>query len=197
MKLEMNSAEATALFTGVANTSRVTELEEQLRVVRSDLESAEVSRTNAWNENDKTRGELYELQRNTRDEISSLKREVARLLDLLKPYPKERKISLMFAHFRGGQKIQAIKSLREALNLGLKEAKDIVEGDFKDGTHPQLFALSKVFAGIDAGLPIDHLRTELVKSGMVDELVGKRADDGETLANELNGILYGEFHNYY
>ncbi len=199
MKLEMNSAEATALFTGIAQASRVTELEEQLRVVRSDLESTETSRQSAWNEHDKARNELYELQRNTRDEIASLKREVERLLDLSKPFPKERKLSVMFQHYRSGQTIYAIKALREALSLGLKEAKDIVEGTFTDGTRPQLFSLSNVFKGIRNNGTSDDLRTDLVKSGAVDELVGKRAgiSGGETLTNELNGILHGEFHSYF
>lgn len=197
MKIELNSSEATALFSGVANTSRVTELESTLAEVRRDLELTERSRQSAWHEHDATRRELHDLQRMSSDEIARLKREVERLIDLTKPFLKERKLSLMFDQYRAGQKIQAIKSLREALNLGLKESKDIVEGVFKDGTRPQLLALSKVFAGIEAGLPIDELRTELVKSGTVDELVRKRADDGETLANDLSAILHGAFHNYW
>lgn len=195
MKLEMNSAEATTLFSAVAQASRVTELETKLADVQRELESAERGRREAWTAHSKIDSELYDLRRNTSEEIAALKREVERLLDQTKPFPKERKISLMFHQFRNGQKIQAIKSLREAISLDLRSAKDVVEGVFVDVSKPQLLALSKVFAGIEAGLPVDHLRTELVKTAAVDELVGKRG--GEDLTNDLNAIVHGEFHTYF
>lgn len=41
-----------------------------------------------------------------------------------------RKIGEAFRCNRDGQKINAIKIIREVLGVGLKEAKDIVEGNF-------------------------------------------------------------------
>ncbi len=39
-----------------------------------------------------------------------------------------------FAEVKAGQKIEAIKRVREAIGCGLKEAKDVVEGTFRGTT---------------------------------------------------------------
>jgi large subunit ribosomal protein L7/L12 len=41
-----------------------------------------------------------------------------------------RKMSTIFAYVTNGQKINAIKEVRELTGCGLKEAKDVVEGNF-------------------------------------------------------------------
>ena len=41
-----------------------------------------------------------------------------------------RKMSTVFSYVASGQKINAIKEVREMLGCGLKEAKDVVEGNF-------------------------------------------------------------------
>ena len=41
-----------------------------------------------------------------------------------------RKMSTIFSYMASGQKINAIKEVRELFGCGLKEAKDVVEGNF-------------------------------------------------------------------
>ena len=41
-----------------------------------------------------------------------------------------RKLSTVFSYLATGQKINAIKEMRELTGCGLKEAKDVVEGNF-------------------------------------------------------------------
>lgn len=199
MKIELNTHEATDLFTQLAQASKVTELEAELASVRIDLENADRSRRDAWQRNERLESETYELRRNCenmRSEVASIKREIQDMIDRATPNYKERQVSKMFALYRSGQTIYAIKEVRTLLNLGLKEAKDIVEGVFQNGNMPQAFALCNVIKGIKASHALDDLRTELVKTGLVDALVGSAGglNGGEQLTNDLNRILHGEFH---
>jgi hypothetical protein len=200
MKIELNTLEATDLFTQLAQVSKVNELEAELATLRIDLENAHASRRDAWARNDRLESETYELRQNNenmRREVASIKREIQDMIDRATPNYKERQVSKMFALYRSGQTIYAIKAVRTLLNLGLKEAKEIVEGTFQNGNMLPAFDLCQVFKGIKSGRPIDELRTELVKTGLVDALVGSAGGlaGGEQLTNDLNRILHGEFHD--
>lgn len=186
MKIELNTQEATDLFTAMAQASKVTELEAELASTRIDLESTHQSRRDAWIRNERLESETYELRQNNenvRREIATLKREIADMIERQTPNHKERQASKMFGLFRAGQKIPCIKEVRALLSLDLKSAKDIVEGLFVDGTRPEPFALCTVFKGIVGGLGIDSLREELCKVLKTDLSV-----------DDLNRVLHGEFH---
>ena len=188
MKIELSTHEATDLFTQLAQASKVTELEAELASTRLDLESANESRRDAWKRNDRLEQETYQLRQNNEEvqrEISSIRREIALMIEQSKPFFRENGFSRMFGLFRAGQKIPCIKELRALLSLDLKSAKDIVEGLFVDGTRPKLFALSTVFKGIVGGLGIDSLREELCKTDL---------SVSDLSVDDLNRVLHGEFH---
>lgn len=201
MKLEMNSAEATVLFTSVANASRLTELERLLAEAREERDDARRERRQAWERQDELYRSLEAEKSKSREvqyEISSLKREVLRLIEEAKPHNRERRVSKMFDLYRSGNKVPAIKAVRSLLNLGLKEAKDVVEGAFQNEAYPRETALCNVFKGITTGAtPLSDLRTELVKTGLVDGLVGASGGlaGGDELTADLNSILQGAFHD--
>jgi hypothetical protein len=187
MKIELNTLEATDLFTALAQASKVTDLEAELASARLDLEHSNESCRDAWKRNDRLEQETYALRQNNEEvqrEISSIRREIALMIAQSKPFFRENGFSRMFGLFRAGQKIPCIKELRLLMNLDLKSAKDIVEGLFADGTRPELFALNTVFKGIVGGLGIDTMREELCKVLKTDLSV-----------DDLNRVLHGEFHD--
>lgn len=151
MKLEMNSAEATALFAGVANATRITELERDLVTAREERDDARRERGQAWERQDELYRSLETERSKNREvqrEISSLRDEIQRMIDDAKPFKKERGFSKMFRQFHDGEKIQAIKTLRETLQIGLREAKYTVDGELTDVNYPDLVKLSTVFKGL-------------------------------------------------
>ena len=187
MKIELNTLEATDLFTALAQANKVTGLEAELASLRTDLEHTDESRRDAWKRNDRLEQEAYALRQHNEEvqrEISSIRRAITLMIEQSKPFFRESGFSRMFGLFRAGQKIPCIKELREIMKLDLKSAKDIVEGLFVDGTRPELFALCTVFKGIVGGLGIDSLREELCKVLKT----GLSVDD-------LNRVLHGEFHD--
>lgn len=194
MKIVLNTYEATNLFSQLANTDKLAALEAELASVRLDLENADASKRDAWHRNERLESETYELRQTNED----VRREIADLRRQLPNY-KERRVSKMFALYAGGRGnvIATIKAVRSLLNLGLKEAKDVVEGTFQNGTMPEAFALCTVLKGLKSGAAIGDVRTELVKTGLVDGLVNSAGglEGGEQLTNDLNRILHGEFHD--
>lgn len=81
------------------------------------------------------------------EENHSLKRQVDELkvqLNKAQVMPPEfstdlflRKLAPIFGAATSGQKIQAIKAVREMTGCGLKEAKDCVEGNYFGGAQPR------------------------------------------------------------
>lgn len=66
-----------------------------------------------------------------RDEIAALKNENARLkLGAPPAKVEERSLRELIAAVKSGQKINAIKVIREMTGLGLKEAKDLFEAGY-------------------------------------------------------------------
>ena len=155
MKIELNTHEATDLFTQLAQVSKVNELEAELASVRIDLENSDRSRRDAWQRNERLESEIYDLRHaadDARREASAIRAEVVKLQDQLIPFRKERGLTNVFFQFSVGQKIYAIKALRELYHpLGLREAKDCVEGvapkeeNVRDEIHREISELAVIF----------------------------------------------------
>lgn len=155
MKIELNIHEATNLFSQLAQASKVAELEAELASLRIDLESAHASRRDAWARNDRLESETYNLRHaadDARREASAIRAEVVKLQDQLVPFRKERGLTNIFHLHTTGQKIHAIKALRELYHpLGLKEAKDCVEGvapkeeNVRSEIHREISELALIF----------------------------------------------------
>ena len=154
MNLEINGSEFDTFCSQISNGNafvRVHELETELSESRADNESIREDRNyyraraqRLGNENDDLLARNGEVQR----ELSAIRAEVVRLQDLLVPNRVERAFSRTFELFRTGTKIPAIKELRAILNVGLKEAKDCIEGNCTDIRFPELVALSLIFRDI-------------------------------------------------
>lgn len=186
MKIELNTTEATDLFTQLAQASKVASLEEQLADARSEVETSYRSRSEAWRRAEELDAETHTLRQandEVRRELSNLRRDIEIMIDQAKPFFRERAFSEMFALYRAGQRIPCIKKLREVMKLDLRTAKDIVEREYTNGNNPELFALCLVFTGISASATLDYLREQLVKVLKSD-----------LSADDLNRVLHGEFH---
>ncbi len=153
MKFEMTGSEfsefCAQLSKGGAEFKRVQELEDQAIELRAELESVREERSYFQDRNERLINENNELtytQTQVSHEVRSLKSLVKDLQDQLTPNRKERTLSRAFAFYRDGKKIPAIKEVRTALELGLKEAKDIVEGNHPNLTDPALITLARIFA---------------------------------------------------
>ena len=155
MKISLSTHEATNLFSQLANADKVTALEAELASLRIDLEQAHSSKRDAWARNDRLESEAYDLRSaatQARREVSAIRAEVLKLQDQLVPFRKERALANVFFQFSTGQKIFAIKALRELYHpLGLREAKECVEGvapkeeNVRDEIHREISELALIF----------------------------------------------------
>lgn len=134
MKLDMSAAEFSslfALFAGAASPEQRRTLEARVQDLRDEQTRLEASNNEAWSEVRKGNQRSYDLERqnsNLTREVETLKARIEQTIEKVRPDAKERQISKMFRVFLDGNKIQAIKAMRELLNLGLREAKLVVEG---------------------------------------------------------------------
>lgn len=198
MKIELNTLEATDLFTQLAQVSKVTELEAELATVRIDLENSDRSRRDVWARNERLESEIYDLRHaadEARREVSALRSEVLKLQDQLIPFRKERALTNVFSLFTTGQKIYAINALRELYGLGLKEAKDIVDGLAPNAVTmvPHLFREMSELALIFRELgktPVDVQRERLrpFVFGGEDDIKGD-SDSNRRIESILNGTF--------
>lgn len=193
MKFEMSATEFKAFCAHIQFGARLPMVEAELSQVRCQLEDAHGEQRSlnedrdylsrrlerANNEND----ELLRVQGEVQREIRAMKAEVLTLQDKLYPFRIERSYSRAFNFQLTGQKIFAIKEIRALLNIGLKEAKDVVEGGFNDGNHSNLITLTSIFRNLTdpvaPGLQRDRLRS----------LVSEKNASDET----LDSILAGKF----
>lgn len=188
MKFEMTGFEFSEFCAQVSNSHafpRLQELEKQLLDARTELDDAITERVETWNKYDRVYSENEVLRRTNTEvqlEIRQLKALVLQLQDKLTPNRVESSYSRAFALRLSDQKIQAIKEIRALLNIGLKEAKDVVEGGFTDGKHPNLVTLSQIFVNLEKGVPSE------TQCGRLSTLVGNMS------AAQLASILEGTFH---
>jgi hypothetical protein len=188
MKLEMNGSEFATFCSQLTNGNafvRVHELETELSEARADNESIREDRNyyqtraqRLGNENDDLMARNGEVQR----ELNAIRAEVVRLQDLLVPNRVERAYSRAFNLYLTGQKIFAIKEVRALLNIGLKEAKDVVEGNFLDANYALMYTLSQIFR--DLG------KAEL---GETQRLRLRSVVGDSVQTDDLNLILSGQF----
>lgn len=188
MKFDMNSAEFASFCAQLASGSaavRVHELETELSEAHADNVSIREDRAyyqercellGAKNDellcnNDAVAGELRDLRRLVKD-----------LQDELNPYRKEHALSIAFRHMLDGHKIFAIKEIRSLFNLGLKEAKDVVEGAFPGPNQTELVCLSTIFRHLGDALHLPEQRSRL--ASLVSAVP----------PGALDAILAGKFH---
>lgn len=199
MKIVLNTFEATDLFTQLANASKVTSLEAELASVRIDLENSDRSRRDAWARNERLESEIYDLRHaadDARREASAIRAEVLKLQDQLVPFRKERALTNVFSMFTTGQKIYAIKALRELYHpLGLREAKDCVEGvapkeeTVRSEIHREISELALIFRDLGK-TPVDEQRERLrpFVFGGEDDIKGD-SDSNRRIETILNGTF--------
>jgi chromosome segregation ATPase len=155
MKFEMTTNEFSAFCAHLQQGARVPLLEGELATVHSELDDARNSRDVANDDRnyiqrrlDRANAENDELLRTNGEvqrELRTLKAEVLQMQDNLIPNRIERAYSRAFNFQLTGQKIQSIKEVRALLNIGLKEAKDVVESTFHDTNHPNLYTLAHIY----------------------------------------------------
>lgn len=155
MKIVLSTHEATNFFSQLANGEKVTALEAEVASLRISLEHEESSRRSAWARADRLESEAYDLRsaaEAARREVSAIRAEVLKLQDQLVPHRKERALTNVFFLHTTGQKIAAIKALRELYHpLGLREAKDCVEGvapkeeNVRDEIYREISELALIF----------------------------------------------------
>ncbi len=189
MKFDMNGPEFETFCAQLGKAHsllQVHELETELSERRADIESIREDRNyyqnrvqHLTNEND----DLLRVSGEVHRELSALKAEVLRLQDLLTPNRVERAYSRAFNFFLTGKKIYAIKEVRALLNIGLKDAKDVVEGNFLDANYPNLVTLMKIFINLEKDYASE------TQCGRLATLVGNLS------ADQLASILKGTFHN--
>lgn len=194
MKFQM-SAEEFATFGKTCAAAAIASLtvEHQLKLaeLNNELEDMRHERAASWDQTDSLRSDLRAAQRESenknyemsrlRDQVDILQARIRELESLI-PNRKERGLSEMFALHASGQKIQAIKKLRELEGIGLKEAKDAVEGAFSDHKYPRLVAISQVCGAYHTST-IEHL-TRLLKPTVNSDLT----------EGDLMLIVTGKFH---
>jgi ribosomal protein L7/L12 len=149
------------------------------------VEDAIGSRVAAWRQADSANEENAELRQSKNDltrEISQLRAVVKDLQDKLVPFRLERAYSRAFNLLLTGQKIFSIKEVRAMLNIGLREAKDVVEGVFTDTNHPNLIALSNIFKVLGK----DNVRDD--QHGRLAQLLGNVSPE------DMDSILAGMYH---
>jgi hypothetical protein len=171
MKFEMSTTEFAAFCSHLQNGARVPLLERDLVDVRVELEDARNSRDVAMDDRnniqrrlDRTNSENDDLLRingEVQREIRALKAEVVQMQDRLVPNRLERAYSRAFHLQLVGQKIQSIKEVRALLNIGLKEAKDVVEGAFTDTNHPNLVTLAHIYRDLGSSVHVPEQRARL------------------------------------
>lgn len=193
MKFEMTTNEfksfCAQLAVGETAAHRVDSLEIELSEIRSERDDAQGDRNYLQRRLDAAQSDndsLVTAREIVSRELRELKLEVLRLQDQLIPFKKERHLSKIFQAFTTGQKIYAIKELRELYRLGLREAKDIVEGvSPKDGTvapeiYRELSELALIFQEYHTA-PTDVQRERLRPFVKVETSV------------EITSILIGNF----
>lgn len=188
MKFEMTGFEFSEFCAQLSKSHAFTRLEE----LESQLKDARSERDQAWDDKDhwqrradqfySENGHLKSTMEAASTEVRSLRHLVEDLRNQLVPNRIERAYSRAFALQLGGQKISAIKEIRALLNIGLKEAKDVVEGGFTDTNHPNLVVLSKIFNDLGKAIPQETQRVRLAP------LLSVAFDD-----TTLDSILAGNF----
>jgi len=185
MKFEMTISEFETFCAQVGKNvdpSRLQKLEGELETARSDLALASEDLDYLRDENRAFRFTIAGHE----SEVTRLRALVKDLQDQLIPNRKELGLSRVFAEHFGGRKVMAVKELKELFKTGLKDAKDTVEGTFKDEGSPILFTLSQIFAGLEKKDPADLQRVRLLS------LLDRSGND--VLAQELDDILAGTYH---
>lgn len=187
MKFELTADEFETFCEQLAKghtLAQVQALEVELGETRADRDGARDEHNYWLNRSESLRSENDRLQRENDTisvELRHARQMIQELNDKLTPYKRERQWSLCFAEYFAGKKIQAIKEIRLLTNQGLKEAKDIVEGVYKNWDRPELVALSELFGklgSVDGGT----LHSYLVPFGL------------NASPEELTSILAGKFH---
>lgn len=201
MKFDMSASEFQEFSAALAlaEVARVSKMFAEREVsLQTRLDQVVSERDNAWDERDGARSALRDANvdvkylrsdnedymrqlRSTRDELNALRAEVAQLR-LLAPNRKENGLSMAFEMFASGPtgKIGAIKQIRELFQLGLKEAKDLVDGVFVNHNYPEQVGISRAFQAYNA----DDLKPAM-------EFLQPHFDKSPA---ELHAILRGKFH---
>lgn len=203
MKFDMNGSEFAQFSASLAlaEVARVTNVAAEREVgLQQRIDVLRDERNDAWEQRDQARSDLDDLRSSTRylrnerdeaeralslarEEIRKIRSEVA-ALTLTLPNRKENGLSVAFELYHSGNKIMAIKQIREIFSLDLRSAKDLVEGNYNDHNHPELVGFSKGFKHV----PYNNL------TGDLDEAVSFLAPHLSKTIDQIKSILLGTFH---